>query len=154
MRNQPRKMTIAITEIKTKSDKLIYSYKKDNLSDDERINQFLDKILEIRKPLQRTIKTINKLDDLLLLVTWADVKTKQDKKDLKYIFKTAKIIHKKFLVDYAFLHKRLNKKLFKEILFDFKNAVDDFEDSILEAENVMSVVRKDKKMMSLINSIF
>jgi len=147
-------MIVEITDIKSKTDNIISSYKAKELSNEEYINRLLDRINEIQKPIKQAIKIIESLDEILLLTTWAEIRTVRDKEDLKYILDSAEQIHKRFIRDYAFLHKTLRKDMFGNVLKDFKNTIDDFEDSFFEVKNVFFKVRKNNKLVSLINSLF
>ncbi|NOZ35764.1 MAG: hypothetical protein GXO80_10760 [Chlorobi bacterium] len=142
-----------IGTIETKTENLISSYTQNPLSDPEAINLFLDNINKIRKPVLKATDIIREIDKLILLITWVDVKSSEDEQKVKEIIQISDSFHKDVIKVFAWLNKNLPKRMFGEALKNFKNAVDDLEDSINEVEQVIFVFRKDKELTDIIDNL-
>jgi hypothetical protein len=142
-------LTDTISSIKERTDNLVQSFEKTQLSEEQKINIFLDTVNQIKKPIEKATKLIEKLDEVVLLVTWVEVKTAEDEQIVREILEAGHKIHKEALKSYAGFTKILSDKTFKNTLRNFKAAIDDFEDSLLEVKEVIFDLRKDSEFMKL-----
>ena len=141
--------TDTISSIKERTDNLVQSFEKTQLSEEQKINIFLDTVNQIKKPIEKATKLIEKLDEVVLLVTWVEVKTAEDEQIVCEILEAGHKIHAEALKSYAGFTKILSNKTFKNTLRNSKAAIDDFEDSLLEVKEVIFDLRKDSEFMKL-----
>ena len=150
-------MSEAVLEIKNKVSRILTRESKitNELSEDEKINHFLDSILDFKKSLKRRTEKLRHIDELLSEFTWVEQEmTANDEKMLKKLFDSVDVFHKKAIVYYANMRTIFWKhKIARQELSDFKGALDDIEESNLEVRQILFDIRKDDDFMNEIRKI-
>lgn len=124
------------------------------LTDEERINRFLDSINNFRvKIVDRTEKT-QKLDELFSKLTWFDLKNQEEEVLIKDVISKSLSFHSKAIKNYVAIKKAFWKdKICRDEISNYKNSLDDFEESIYEVQEIFFNLRKDDEFNELMNSI-
>jgi len=150
-------MSGAVLEINKKVNRILTQESKitNDLSEDEKINHFLDSILDFKKSLTRRTEKLRYIDELLSQVTWVEQEiTADDEKMLKKLFGKVDEFHKKAIVYFANMRTIFWKhKIARQELSDFKVALDDIEESTLEVRQILFDIRKDDDFMNDLRKI-
>lgn len=126
----------------------------DKITEQERIDNFLDTINRIKSKLLVRIEKNKKLDSLFSQITWLNIESNEDEILLKKVIEKAKKYHNNSLKDYAYLNSMLTKKnICKKEISDYKVSLDDFEDTVIEVEQIFFSLRNDQEFNDLLNSI-
>jgi len=97
---------------------------------------------------------IKKLDDLYSKLTWHELNNQEDEQMVKELIKTAIKFHSKSIKNFVALKKSFWKDNICRIeISDYKNTLDDFEESIYEVEQIFFTLRKDDEFQDLMNSL-
>jgi len=124
------------------------------LSEIENIDKFLDNINLYRKEINRRIDIVEKIDKLLLNLTWFDANTLFEEKIIKLLIDDTKIFFKMLLDTYLIDKKYFsNHKLFTKELKELEFAIDDLKETITDVEYVFFDFRKDKKINKLFKTV-
>lgn len=124
------------------------------ISEQERINNFLDSINKLKASLDSRIEKLKKIEILYTQLTWVDVNNKQDEKLIQKIIIDSKKFHSKLLRNYVNLKNSLwQKNICRKEISDYKNILDDIEDSIFEIEQIFFSLRNDDEFNNLLKSI-
>jgi len=148
-------MTSTISNIGTEITTIISSSKSINskISEEERINKCLDHINLLKTKIVDRTNKLENLDDLLTQITWLEVEDQEEEKLLREVIEKAKKFHSKLIRNYATMKKDLwQKNICREEIENYKYALDDFEDSVFEVEEIFFYLRKDDEFNDLINS--
>ncbi len=146
-------MTSTIEKI---NREIIKSY-SNSLSEEERINEILDRINGKKKEYSYLTKSLNRLSALLAKITWLDDLSTSDEVIISGIIamgKASDIHFKRFYEEQFKLYSP--KGLFKEDLREMKKAIDSHRESVQEVEHIIFELRKDndfKKLSSLIDEL-
>jgi len=146
---------MTIVEVNKKVEKLL-SKEEDNtiLSEEERINEFLDNINYFKKELVKRATTLRKLEELFASLTWFDKIPSKIEKEIKALIERALQFHRGSLISYVHLRKGFGKlKVNKAEMKDFKDALDDFEDTLFEVDEILFDLRKDKEFVKLLAEV-
>jgi len=137
--------------------KTIISKTKDistEISQQEKIDLFLDNINKLKKNLDERVEKINHLEKLFTQITWLDVKNVEEEILLKEIIAKSKIYHTKAIKNVVFLKTKLwRKNICRTEILNYKDGLDDFEDTIYEVEEIFFSLRKDDEFNNLLNSL-
>jgi hypothetical protein len=124
------------------------------LSNQERIDKFLDGINTIRAKLVNQTERLKKLDHLFTQVTWLDISNAEEEKLLKDVIAKSKRYHSKSIQNFATLKTTLwQKNICRSEIIAYKESLDDFEDTIFEVEQIFFSLRNDQELNDLLNSI-
>jgi len=143
-------MTTSVTDIKTKISDIISTETKNKISEEDKINEFLDNINNVKRSILARKDAILKIDGLLIELTWYDAEDEETEAELDDLMKAVNQFHTSLLVEYVALKRRFpQKKLFKIVLSELKSAIDDLEDSAIEVDNIFFGLRKDDEFNTL-----
>lgn len=124
------------------------------LSNEEKINRFLDGINDFKTKLAHRTAKIQKLDELLSQATWFDIQNKEEEELLKSVIHKSHTFHSKAIRNFVQLKNNLWKdNICRAEITQYKNALDDFEESIYEINEIFFDLRKDHDFNKLIDSI-
>lgn len=148
-------MTSTISNIGTEITSIISKTNSiPTISEEERVNNFLDSINKLKKKLANRIEKIKKIEKLLTHITWLDLQNKEEEQLLKKVIIDSKKFHKKLLGNYVDLKTSLwQKNICRNEITDYKNIIDDFEDSVFEVEQIFFSLRNDEEFNNLLKSI-
>lgn len=134
------------------SRELFTSYS--HLSDKEKIDTFLDQILEKKKAYVELVVTIKNLDTLVSRITWLDDLDAGNEIVIRGLLEMGKAANR-YLV--AFLadekRKQASGDLFKEEFEALEEAIELHMESVLEVEHIIFELRKNKEFMDLCHSL-
>ncbi len=144
------------TQIISIGNKIIDVIQKNSskLSEIDKIDKFLDDINLYRNVVKNRITMTNKLDELLLSLTWFDADTLFEEKIIKLLIDDTKKFFKMFLDTYLIDKKYFSKhNLFKKELKELEIAIDDLNETITDVEYIFFDFRKDKEITKLFETI-
>lgn len=147
---------MTIVEVNKKVEKLLSKEEENSavLSEEERINRFLDNINYFKKQLLVRATKLRDLEDLFASLTWFEKITSQQEKQVKSLIERALQLHRGSLISYVHLKKGFGKlKVNKAEMKDFKSALDDFEDTLFEVDEILFDLRKDKEFVKLLAKV-
>lgn len=149
-------MTTTISNIGQEINQIISSSKSipSKLTEEEKINHFLDGINNLRAKLVEKTEKIQKLDNLFSKLTWYDVKNQEEEDLMKKVISEALSFHTESIKNFVSLKKSFWKdKICRDEITNYKNTLDDFEDSIYEVKEIFFSLRKDSEFNDLMNSL-
>jgi hypothetical protein len=124
------------------------------ISEQERVNRLLDTINLTRSKITKMSSNLSNLDELFTKLSWLDITNSEEETLIKKVIVQAKKYHSNSLKNYILLKNTLSKDGICKIEIDnYKNAIDDFEDTVLEIEQIFFTLRKDDEFNSLLKSI-
>lgn len=124
------------------------------ISEQERVNRLLDAINSTRTKIIKMSSNLSNLDELFTKLSWLEIANSEEEILIKKVLAQAKKYHTNSLKNYILLKNTLFKDgICKIEIEDYKNALDDFEDTVLEIEQIFFILRKDDEFNSLLNSI-
>jgi DNA mismatch repair ATPase MutS len=124
------------------------------ISEQEKINNFLDSINRIKKSLEGRVEKLKQIEKLFTQLTWVDIKNKQDEELINIIIIKSKKFHSKLLRNYVNLKTSLwQSNICRKEITDYKNILDDIEDSIFEIEQIFFSLRNDDEFNELLKSL-
>lgn len=124
------------------------------ISEQERINNFLDSINKLKVSLNNRVEKLKQIDSLFAQLTWVDIKSKEDEELIKKIIIDSKKFHNKLLRNYVNLKNSLwQSNICREEITCYKNILDDIEDSVFEIEQIFFSLRTDEEFNNLLKSI-
>lgn len=125
-----------------------------HLSEREKIDTFLDQILEKKKTYVNLVQTITNLDKLISKITWLDGLDPGDEIVIRGLLAMGKEANTYLDIFLAEERKEYaSKGLFKEEFEALEEAIDLHMESVLEVEHIIFDLRKDKEFMALCDSI-
>ena len=141
------------TTIKNITTELVESYSY-SLSENERVNNLLDKINDMKKDYIQLSENINKLSLLLSKITWLDNLSDNDEVMIKAIVVMGKEADNRFKKFYA-SHNRIfsPKGLFRNEFVSLKNSIAIHIETVFDVERIIFELRKSKEFKSLDNLI-
>ena len=124
------------------------------ISEQERINNFLDSINKLKVSLNNRVEKLKQIDSLFAQLTWVDIKSKEDEELIKKIIIDSKKFHSKLLRNYVNLKNSLwQSNICREEITCYKNILYDIEDSVFEIEQIFFSLRTDEEFNNLLKSI-
>ena len=124
------------------------------ISEQERINNFLDSINKLKVSLNNRVEKLKQIDSLFAQLTWVDIKSKEDEELIKKIIIDSKKFHSKLLRNYVNLKNSLwQSNICREEITCYKNILDDIEDSVFEIEQIFFSLRTDEEFNNHLKSI-
>lgn len=125
------------------------------ISEQERVNRLLDAINLTRLKITKMTSKLTNLDELFTKLSWLNITNSEEEILIKKVIIQAKKHHSNSLKNYILLKNTLSKDGICKIEIDnYKNSIDDFEDTVLEIEQIFFNLRKDDEFNSLLNSIY
>lgn len=149
-------MTTTISHIGQEINHIISKSRsiKPNISDQEKINRFLDGINNLKKRLDNKTNNILKLDELFAQLTWLDLENDKEEVVMRDVINKSLSFHSKAIKNVVFLKKFCWKKnICRDEISAYKSALDSLEDSIYEVEEIFFKLRKDDEFNNLMNSL-
>jgi len=149
-------MTTSISNISQEINQIISDSKSipAKLTEQERINRFLDGINDLRAKLVQRIEIIQKLDELFSKLTWFDLQNQEEEELMKNVISKSLTFHAKSIKNFVALKESFWKdKICREEISGYKNALDDFEESIYEVNEIFFKLRKDSEFNDLVRSL-
>lgn len=124
--------------------------KKKALSENERNNEFLDKILDFKKVLNKRVNLLDNLIEQIETITWYNDFTDEDLIKISTIIDLAIILESLWKKEYAFINKEIkSKNIAKKEIIDFKNALDDFREINTDLSHIVFKLSKDSEFNNL-----
>ena len=150
-----KKMVNTISNIGTEISLIISKTSSvSTISEQERINNFLDSINKLKVSLNNRVEKLKQIDSLFAQLTWVDIKSKEDEELIKKIIIDSKKFHSKLLRNYVNLKNSLwQSNICREEITCYKNILDDIEDSVFEIEQIFFSLRTDEEFNNLLKSI-
>ena len=150
-------MSEAVLEINKKVNRILTTESRitNELSEEEKINQFLDSILDFKKSMSKRTDKLRHVDELLCELTWVEQEmSDEDEKMLKKLFDKIDTFHQKAIRFYADMRKIFWKhKIAHQEIREFKEALDDIEEYNLELRQILFEIRKDDAFMNDLRKI-
>lgn len=149
-------MTTTISNIGQEITEIILSNRSipEGLTEQEKINRFLDGINTFKSKLIERTEKLRKLDDLFSKLTWYDLQNQEEEKIFKKVIAKSLNFHSKSIKNFATLKKDFWKdNICRTEISEYKKALDNFEESIYEVEEIFFKFRKDDEFNDLINSL-
>jgi hypothetical protein len=150
-------MSGAVLEINKKVSRILTSESRitKELSEEEKINQFLDSILDFKESMRKRTGKLRYMDELLCEITWIEQQmSDEDEKMLKKLFDKIDRFHQKGIRFYVNIRQIFWKhSIAREEIRDFKDALDDLEESTLELRQILFEIRKDDDFMNDLRKI-
>ena len=147
-------MTATISTIGSEISEIISKRKKIKVTEEERINLFLDAINEFKDKINDSIHTFKQLEELFTKLTWKDISDPEDEKLLKELIHSAKKFHSLCIKEYANMRSTFwPKNICRSEITAFKNCLDDYEESVFEVEEIFFTFRKDDELNAIFDSL-
>lgn len=148
-------MSTSIANIRTEINSIISKTKEiPQISEQERINNFLDSFNLFKSKILDRVSKIQKLEELFTNITWLDLKNQEEEELLKDVISRSKLFYSKSIKDVARLKSRYwSKNMFRSEITEYQNCLEDFEDTIFEVEEIFFTLRKDDEFNDLTNSL-
>lgn len=149
-------MTTTITNIGQEINQIILSSKSipAKLKEEQKINHFLDSINNFKVKVVEKTEKIKKLGELFSKFTWFDLQNQEEEMLMKDVISKSLSFHSKAIKNYVALKKTFWKEnICRAEISQYKNTLDDFEESIYEVQEIFFNLRKDDEFNELMNSL-
>jgi hypothetical protein len=113
-----------------------FNEKKSPLMDQKKINQLLDRILELRQMLDEKTNWILSINERLERITWYNDLDEECYMLLNDLISSLKDLHSSYIRQYVELNLIRQKGIAKDNIKDFKNAVDELKVNYQDLESV------------------
>jgi hypothetical protein len=113
-----------------------FEEKKVSIFDEERMNAFLDAILEFKNTFQRKTEKIIEINDRIERVTWFNDLDEESLMLINDLISSIKDLHSTLIRQYVSLNLIRSKGIAKEEIKNFKNAIDDLKENYQDLESV------------------
>lgn len=148
-------MTDTIIGIKNEVDSILSKESRavSVLSKEEITDRFLDSINALRKSLRVSTAGLVKVDELLSKVTWLDA-AEVDDETLESLIDSGLQAHRILLLNYVRLRRAFwQENIAKKELAAFKDALDNFEETLFELNQIFFELRKDEDFNEQVASV-
>lgn len=145
--------TATLTNITSEISSIISSNKSviPTLTQEERINRFLDSINSLKKRLVSRNEGIIELENLFVSITWLDITVEKEKTLLEKVFKSADIFVKKSFSENARLRRNFWKdNICRAEISQYQIVLENLEETLLEVKQVFSL-REDDVYNKMLN---
>lgn len=105
-------------------------------SSEEKMNTFLDAILDFKKDLDNKTALINNITNEIEAITWLKAIDNECLMMLNDLVAQAKDLHSTLIRNYVYINPLKQKGIAKESIKSFKLAIDDFKESFSDIESV------------------
>ena len=149
-------MSETLVDIRTKVDKILKEESKSitRLSEQEIIDEFLDSINSLKRILRKSTKALRSADESLSSITWLDDSETKNDKELAEIIDGGLAGHRILIMSYVKMRRTLwQDNVAKKELADFKDAIDDFEATLFELNQIFFELRKDEEFNELVDKV-
>ncbi|MEX0811975.1 MAG: hypothetical protein WD048_07140 [Chitinophagales bacterium] len=119
-----------------------YEEKKSQLLDEERMNAFLDAILDFKSILKDKTDRLNLICDKIEKITWFDNVDEESLMLLNDLISSAKDLRSSLIRQYVLMGKLRKNGIAKEEIKAFKNAIDELKESYEDIESVFFFLPK------------
>lgn len=109
---------------------------KKNFLNEEKVNAFLDAILEFKRVFNKKTETINSINEKIEKLTWYDDINDEILLQLNDLISSIKDAHSTLIKQYVSLNYIRSKGIAKEDISEFKSAIDDLKESYQDLESV------------------
>jgi len=124
------------------------------MSKEEITDRFLDSINDLRKSLKVTTAGLHKVDELIAKVTWLEGTDAEDEETLAALIDGGLQAHRTLLLNYVKLSRTFwRENIAKKEIAAFKEALDNFEESLFELDQIFFELRKDEGFNELVASV-
>jgi hypothetical protein len=113
-----------------------FEEKKVSIYDEERMNAFLDAILEFKNTFQKKTEKIIEINDRIERVTWFNDLDEEALMLINDLISSIKDLHSTLTRQYVSLNLIRSKGIAKEEIKNFKNAIDDLKENYQDLESV------------------
>ena len=113
-----------------------FEEKKVSIYDEERMNAFLDAILEFKNTFQRKTEKIVEINDRIERLTWFNDLDEESLMLINDLISSIKDLHSTLIRQYVSLNFIRSKGIAKDEIKNFKNAVDDLKENYQDLESV------------------
>jgi hypothetical protein len=149
-------MAATIIGIKDEVDSILTKESKaiSVLSKQEIIDQFLDSINALRKSLKTSTQGLHKADELISQLTWIETISPEDEELIAELIDGGLQSHRILLMNYVKLRRTFwQENIAKKEISEFKEVLDNFEESLFELNQIFFELRKDKGFSEVAASI-
>ncbi len=149
-------MEDTLIEIKNKVDRILTKESKAfrSYGEQEQIDRFLDSVNTLKEVLRSGTKELRKADELVSKVTWIGEMAGEDEHDLKGLIDGSLEFHRILIVNYAKLRREIWKlNVARKEISAFKDALDDFEESLFELDQIFFELRQDSEFRDIVRKI-
>lgn len=109
---------------------------KKSFLNEEKVNAFLDAILEFKRVFNKKTETINSINEKIEKLTWYDDINDEILLQLNDLISSIKDAHSTLIKQYVSLNYIRSKGIAKEDISEFKGAIDDLKESYQDLESV------------------
>lgn len=133
-----------------------YNEKKSPLIDQEKINSFLDSLLEFKKELKEKTETIISFNDRIERITWYNDLDEECYMLINDLISTIKDLHSSLIRQYVSMNYIRQKGIAKEEIREFKCTIDDLKENYQDLESVFFFLpeipefKETTKLLSLV----
>lgn len=113
-----------------------FEEKKVSIYDEERINAFLDAILEFKNTFQMKTEKIIEINESIERVTWFNDLDEESLMLINDLISSIKDLHSTLIRQYVSLNLIRSKGIAKEEIKNFKNTIDDLKENYQDLESV------------------
>jgi uncharacterized protein YutE (UPF0331/DUF86 family) len=134
MESLVHKSEIATTFSRVRS--FSFQEKKESLFDEDKVNYFLDAIIELKELLKNKTKKIQDINQSFEKITWFSDLNEENLMLLNDLISAAKDVRTTLIRQYVSMNALRLKGIAKEEIKDFKNSIDDLKESYEDLESV------------------
>jgi len=133
-----------------------FEEKKFSIYNEERMNAFLDAILEFKNTFQRKTEKIVEINDRIERLTWFNDLDEESLMLINDLISSIKDLHSTLIRQYVSLNLIRSKGIAKEEIKNFKNAIDDLKENYQDLESVyfflpeIPAFKETTKLLSLV----
>jgi hypothetical protein len=113
-----------------------FEEKKFSMYNEERMNAFLDAILEFKNTFQMKTEKIIKINESIERVTWFNDLDEESLMLINDLISSIKDLHSTLIRQYVSLNLIRSKGIAKEEIKNFKNTIDDLKENYQDLESV------------------
>jgi hypothetical protein len=113
-----------------------FEQKKFSIYNEERMNAFLDAILEFKNTFQRKTEKIVEINDRIERLTWFNDLDEESLMLINDLISSIKDLHSTLIRQYVSLNLIRSKGIAKEEIKNFKNTIDDLKENYQDLESV------------------
>jgi hypothetical protein len=113
-----------------------FEEKKVSIFDEERMNAFLDAILEFKNTFQMKTEKIIEINESIERVTWFNDLDEESLMLINDLSSSIKDLHSTLIRQYVSLNLIRSKGIAKEEIKNFKNTIDDLKENYQDLESV------------------
>jgi len=124
-----------------------YKEKKSPLLDEEKVNTFLDAIIDFKKILIEKSQIINNINERIEKLSWFNDLDDECLMLINDLISSAKDLRSSLIRQYISMNFLRKKGIAKEEIKDFKNAIDELKETYEDLESVFFYLPKIKEFI-------